>query len=65
MAAKNKLAAEAALEEEKMILGWHWDLRRLIISLPVNKFEAWTAAMIEKMISEGTVTTKELESTNG
>ena len=64
MAAKNKLAAEAALEEEKMILGWHWDLRRLIISLPVNKFEAWTAA-IEKMISEGTVTTKELESTIG
>ena len=40
MEARNKLAAEAGLEEEKIILGWHFDFCRLIISLPSNKFIA-------------------------
>jgi len=34
MASQNKLTAEAALSKIKTILGWDWDLRRLIISLP-------------------------------
>lgn len=34
MVSLNKLRAEAALTEIKTILGWVWDLRRLIISLP-------------------------------
>jgi hypothetical protein len=37
MAARHKLWAEGLLEETKMILGWRWDFRRLIISLPINK----------------------------
>jgi hypothetical protein len=36
MAARHKLNAEGFLEETKMILGWMWDFRRLIISLPTK-----------------------------
>lgn len=64
LAAKNKLEAEAGLSEIKTILGWKWDLRRLIISLPTNKYSAWSEA-IQRMINEKEVTTKELESTIG
>ena len=38
MEARNKLAAKAGLEEEKIILGWLFDFHCLIISLPSNKF---------------------------
>jgi hypothetical protein len=33
MEARNKLSAEAGLKEEKIILGWHINFFRLIISL--------------------------------
>jgi hypothetical protein len=33
MEAQNKLSAEAGLKEEKIILGWHIDFCRLVISL--------------------------------
>ncbi len=38
----NKLQAEAGLEEQKTILGWFLDTRRLLVQLPMNKFIAWT-----------------------
>ena len=64
MEARNKLAAEARLEEEKIILGWHINFRRLIISLPDNKFIAWTDS-INNILTRGTSTAKELETTIG
>ena len=64
MAALHKLSAEGRLEEIKMILGWLWDFRRLIISLPVEKFTAWSSE-INKMISNGETTSADLESTIG
>ena len=45
MAALAKLIAEAGLEETKVILGWFLDFRRLLISLPSNKFTAWTKSI--------------------
>ena len=64
MAAKNKLKAEAGLTEVKIILGWRWDLRRLIISLPFNKYSSWSAGILT-MITEAEVTTTHLETTIG
>ncbi len=64
MAACHKLIAEGLFEESKMILGWKWDFWHLTISLPPNKFTAWTNN-ISKMIIERKVTAKELESTIG
>jgi hypothetical protein len=64
MAARHKLIAEGLLEESKMILGLKWDFWCLTISLPPNKFTAWTNN-INKMIIEKKVTAKELESTIG
>ena len=64
MAAKNKLTAKAGLTETKIILGWHWDLRRLIISLPFNKYTSWAASIMD-MIVTGDVTTTHLEMTIG
>jgi hypothetical protein len=51
MAAENKLAAEARAEELKIILGWLFNFRGLMISLPDNKFVAWSEAIL-KMINE-------------
>jgi hypothetical protein len=64
MVARNKLAAKAGLEEEKTILGWHIDFRRLIISLPSNKFIAWTDS-INNILARGTSTAKELKTMIG
>ena len=64
MAARNKLKAEARLSEIKAILGWTWDLRRLIISLPTNKYRAWSEDL-QKAISTKRITTSSLESTIG
>ena len=64
MAALAKLIAEAKLEERKTILGWNFDFRRLTISLPENKFEAWSRA-IQDIIEEETVSAKELEKNIG
>jgi hypothetical protein len=64
MAARHKLDAEGLLEETKMILGWMWDFRRLTISLPTNKFTAWTEGIIEMMNSKNLMG-KTLETTIG
>jgi hypothetical protein len=64
MAARHKLWAEGLLEEAQMILGWRWDFRRLIISLPINKCTAWTEG-INKMIKNKNLTAIILETTIG
>jgi hypothetical protein len=64
LAARLKLNAEGLLEETKMILGWMWDFRRLTISLPTNKFTAWTDG-INEMIDSKNLTAKALETTIG
>jgi hypothetical protein len=64
MDARDKLKAEVGLSETKMILGWFFDFRRLMISFPENKFIAWTSA-INKLLVEGWSTAKELEPTIG
>jgi len=38
----NKLKAEGAIEERKLLLGWLFDTRRLLISLPDDKLQAWS-----------------------
>ena len=64
MDARDKLRAEAGPAESKVILGWDFDFRRLIISLPKNKFVAWTTN-VSQLLSNETTTVKELESTIG
>jgi hypothetical protein len=64
MDARDKLLAEAGLSETKVVLGWFFHFRKLQISLPENKFIAWTTN-VSKLIVEGTTTAKELESTIG
>jgi hypothetical protein len=64
MEARNKLHLEALLEEQKTILGWFIDFRRLLIQLPDNKFKAWATA-ITKMIADGSSTAKEIEQNIG
>ena len=61
MEACNKLKAEAGLEECKTILWWLVDTHHLLLSLPNNKFVAWTA-IIREVIKQGTTTAKEMES---
>jgi hypothetical protein len=64
MASLQKLKAEAALSDIKTILGWVWDLRRLIVSLPENKYIAWSND-IRTVISSARIKTHDLESTIG
>jgi hypothetical protein len=64
MEACNKLKAEAGLEEYKTILGWLVDTRCLLLSLPNNKFVAWTA-IIREVIEQGTTMAKTMESIIG
>jgi hypothetical protein len=60
MAAEQKFKAEGALEERKTILGWLFDLRRLTVALPENKFVAWSES-INSMLATGKSTPRELE----
>jgi hypothetical protein len=50
LASFSKLLAEGRLEEVKMILGWTLDTRRLLLSLPTDKYDEWSTD-IRKMIS--------------
>ncbi len=59
-----KLKAEAGLSKTKIILGWDWDFRWLIIYLPSNKFIAWTK-IIHDTIASGFISAKEFKSTIG
>jgi hypothetical protein len=42
MVSTKKLESEAALSEIKTMLGWLWNFLKLVISLPFDKFLAWT-----------------------
>jgi hypothetical protein len=64
MEARNKLQAEAGLEEQKTVLGWLLDTRRLLVQLRKNKFVAWTN-LIKMVVKQGTTTTKEVKSIIG
>ena len=60
----SKLKAEAALEETKILLGWALDTRRLLVSLPDEKFKVWSL-IIKRIIDKGTSNHDELDSTIG
>jgi hypothetical protein len=60
MDAQNKLIAETGLTEQKIILGWSFDFRRMTISLPENKFRAYSKA-ISEVINHGWTSKGELE----
>ncbi len=60
VATRAKLSAEGALKEQKIILGWYFDLQQLTITLPENKLIAWTES-INSMLLTGKTTPKELE----
>ena len=60
----SKLQAEAALEEQKVLLGWKLDTRSLEISLPMDKFIAWTNN-INDILDRKSTTFKELETLIG
>ncbi len=64
MEAQNKLQVEEGLEEQKTVLGWFLDTRRLLVQLPKNKFVAW-ANLIKLVIQRGTTMTKEVKSIIG
>ena len=59
MPALTKLAAEAGLEETKTILGWFFDFRRLLVSLPKNKYLVWRKEL-EELIETKSLNAKEL-----
>jgi hypothetical protein len=64
MEAINKLIAEATPEERKLILGWMMEFNKLVISLPDNKYKAWSAS-IQEMLVKGSARAKELETMIG
>jgi hypothetical protein len=64
MAALNKLISEAGLTEQKVNLGWLFDTRRLLISLPDNKKIAWVRE-IDEMLELGKASAKRLEKNIG
>jgi hypothetical protein len=64
MEAEAKLAAEASPEEIKLILGWLMNFRELIVSLPDNKYIAWSAD-IGNMLTSNSAKAKQLETLLG
>jgi hypothetical protein len=49
----NKAVAKGTPEERLIVLGWMIDTRHLVISLPYNKFIAWTANINDLLLSKG------------
>jgi hypothetical protein len=64
MDARAKLVPETGLSEQKVILGWFLDLRRMTIALPENKFIAYSNASHE-MFDHSWTTHGEQESNIG
>ena len=60
MITEDKMLAEGALTEQKIIQGWLYDTRRLLISLPKQKHIAWSN-QINQVISAQVVSYKDLE----
>ena len=63
-AAVAKLISEGGLEETKQILGWLYDTRRLLISLPDSKTFTWIDSITD-LIARGETTASELETIIG
>jgi hypothetical protein len=59
-----KLVAEGTPAESQIVLGWMLNTRLLLIILPLDKFEAWSAD-IRKILADMQGTYGELESTLG
>jgi hypothetical protein len=55
-----KFAAKGILEEEKLVLGWMVNMRRLTLYRPKDKFDHWTSE-IKKILSNKRVKHKYLE----
>eukprot|EP00956_Cyclotella_meneghiniana_P041802 scaffold240189_cov13-Cyclotella_meneghiniana.AAC.1 len=64
MASEDKFKAEAGATEIKMVLGWLCDYRRLMVSLPFNKFVAWTNEL-QAIIDSKKAEAKQLEQNIG
>ena len=62
-----KFLAEAKASETKVILGWEINTRRMTVSLPPDKHQAWTLEIqsMQSRPSRRVRTAKELESTIG
>jgi hypothetical protein len=56
----SKFRAEAMPEETKIMLGWLLDTRKMVIALPDNKVQGWTA-LIDKMLASPSCSAKALE----
>jgi hypothetical protein len=59
-----KFLAEGCPEEEKLMLGWLMNTRKLLVQLPDNKLKNWTAA-IKRILKTGKVSPKELDTIVG
>jgi hypothetical protein len=64
MDAQNILIPETGLTKQRIILGWSFDFRRMTISLPENKFRAYSKA-ISEIIDRGWTSKGELETNIG
>ena len=64
IAAITKLLAEVGLEEIKMILGWHFDFRRMTVALPDNTHTAWMSDVV-RMVKKRETSASELDTTIG
>jgi hypothetical protein len=60
----SKVAAEGALAELQIVLGWELHTRRLTISLPLDKFLAWTLDLDTTILARSVIFAK-LESIVG
>ena len=60
----SKLMAEGRPTERLVVLGWLMDTRRMLVSLPKEKFRAW-AEDLQRILSAGETTVGELETTIG
>ena len=60
----DKMQAEGGLEETKTVLGWFYDTRRLLISLPLHKFKVWSG-QISEAITKRTISMPDLDTMVG
>ena len=58
MAEKKKLLAEAGPDEMKVILGWLFSFRKLIVYLPENKYVAWNCNIKDVLVAGKTSCTE-------
>jgi hypothetical protein len=61
---QQKLIAEGSPAEKQIVLGWHLNTRKITISLPADKYEAWTSSLAA-ILADRTCTKGELETLEG